>query len=187
MGVSSMVSINCSLGTLSLLILILANIAVCDDLKNRSDLPEKTDKMIPDEDHMIAEHCLKCTRSKYYQKNTKYCEMCSETDIDMLKQFPSLCKSCVKKKFRENNSFCQDCPPIVVETTFVKAKGGEKFKKKEKKDKKKKYKKPMKRQTTARTTTTIRPVFSTTTTPIELGPFGKILRDLIQANTFIDK
>ena len=45
----------------------------------------------------------------------------------------------------------------------------------------------MKKQTTARTTTTIRPVFSTTTTPIELGPFGKILRDLIHANTFIDK
>ena len=89
--------------------------------------------------------------------------------------------------FRENNSFCQECPPIVVETTFDKVKGGEKFKKKEKKDKKKKYKKPMKKQTTARTTTTIRPVFSTTTTPIELGPFGKILRDLIQANTFIDK
>merc|ERR1712064_223444 len=181
MGVSSMVSINCSLGLLSLLILILANIAVCDDLKNRSDIPEKTDKMIPDEDQMIAEHCLKCTRSKYYQKNTKYCEMCSETDIDMLKQFPGLCKSCVKKKFRQNNSFCQDCPPIVVETTFDDVKGGEKIKKKEKK-----YKKPMKKHTASRTTTTIRPL-SSTTTNVELGPFGKILRDLIHANTFIDK
>merc|ERR1719378_398 len=146
---------------------------------NSSVSTEMTDKMLPDEDHLIAEHCLKCTRSKYYQRNTKYCEMCSEADVDMVKEFPGLCKSCVKKKFRENNSFCQECPPFVIETTFDKVKGGEKFKKK--------HKKPLKKQTTARTTTTIRPVFSTTTTPIELGPFGKILRDLIHANTFIDK
>merc|ERR1712142_1167943 len=183
-SVLTMVSVYCILNVFSLL--IFANFAFCDDSKNSSVSPEMTDKMLPDEDHLIAEHCLKRTRSKYYQRNTKYCEMCSEADVDMVKEFPGLCKSCVKKKFRENNSFYQDCPPIVVETTFDKVKGGEKFKKEEKKDKKKKYKKPMKKHTAARTTTTIRPLSSTTTT-VELGPFGKILRDLIHANTFIDK
>merc|ERR1712189_130880 len=127
-SVLTMVSVYCILNVFSLL--IFANFAFCDDSKNSSVSPEMTDKMLPDEDHLIAEHCLKCTRSKYYQRNTKYCEMCSEADVDMVKEFPGLCNSCVKLKFRENNSFCQECPPIIVETPLIKSREGKNSRKK---------------------------------------------------------
>merc|ERR1711868_39085 len=78
------------------------------------------------------------------------------------------------------NDFCSSCPAVVVES---------KKKKSPKKQRNNAYKKNAKSPPTKVAPFVYKPIPSTgtaATKDVELGPWGTLLKEIIQANTFID-
>ena len=134
--------------------------------------------------------CKKCTKSKYQESHKEVCSQCKMKG-------KGDCNKCVRTKFRfeeeiylnifitfsycrARNDFCLSCPAVVVES---------KRKKFPKKQRNNANKKNAKSPPTKVAPFVYQPIPSTgtaATKDVELGPWGTLLKEIIQANTFID-
>merc|ERR1719310_1188317 len=144
----------------------------------KSEDIKMTDKMIKErkERDTPKKLCKKCTKSKYLESHKEMCSQCKNRK-DSGKDD---CNKCVRKKFRaRNGDFCSSCPPEVVEKK-------KKFQNKPRNNAKKKNQKPKSPPAKA-APFVYKPIPSTgtataSTKDIELGPWGTLLKEIIQAN-----
>merc|ERR1719270_360577 len=148
------------------------------DVKDgQSDETKMSDKMIEERiEKKSKKICKKCTKSKYQESHKEVCSQC-KFKKDSGK---GDCNKCVRTKFRERNDFCSSCPAVVVES---------KKKKSPKNQRNNANKKNAKSPSTKVAPSVYQPIPSTgtaATKDVELGPWGTLLKEIIQANTFID-
>ena len=156
-----------------------------------------SDKMIKERKDTSKKLCKKCTKSKYLESHKEMCSQCKNRKDSGNDD----CNKCVRKKFRfeeafqnfisilsyfraRNGDFCSSCPPEVVESKK------KKFQNKPRNNAKKKNQKPKSPPAKA-APFVYKPIPSTgtataSTKDIELGPWGTLLKEIIQANTFVD-
>merc|ERR1719270_229375 len=133
-----------------------------------------SDKMIEERSEKKTKKiCKKCTKSKFQESHKEVCSQCKIKG-------KGDCNKCVRSKFRARNNFCSSCPAVVVES---------KKNKSPKKQRNNAKKKNAKSPSTKVAPFVYQPIPSTgtaSTKDVELGPWGTLLKEIIQANTFID-
>merc|ERR1712079_995310 len=134
---------------------------------------EMSDKTIKTKDP-LAKLCRKCAKPKYAKKHSAECDaaVCFGYAASMEKDRKNAsgdCNKCSREKFRARNDFCNKCPKL-------------------KNQKKTKNKRPVKIQKPAFAHHQLpqEPQSAATKDTVELGPLGTFLKEIIQANTFID-
>merc|ERR1711978_125173 len=154
-----------------------------DDHETAADI-EMSDKTIRTKDP-LAKLCRKCAKPKYAKKHSSECDaaVCFGFAASMEKDRKNAsgdCNKCSREKFRARHDFCNKCPKLKNQK---RAKNNEK-----KKSKHAKNKSPVKlpKPVFAHHQLPQVPQSASTKDTVQLGPLGTFLKEIIQANTFVD-
>merc|ERR1712241_1141922 len=141
-----------------------------DDHEAAADI-EMSDKTIRTKDP-LAKLCRKCAKPKYAKKHSSECDaaVCFGFAASMEKDRKNAsgnCNKCSREKFRARHDFCNKCPKL-----------------KHAKKNKSPVKLPM--PVFAHHQQPQMPQSASTKDTVQLGPLGTFLKEIIQANTFVD-